>query len=883
MPLGPGDKSLQYAVGGARAGAFRGGALSAKVFCYVNDVLRDISDLSIRERKGAGADSASFIARRGWEPQDRDEVVIQQGSRNRITRLFGGVITSIDESNFETPENRIMSVSLSDWSWAMNADLVTGIFTGTYDEIALELMERFAPPGFTTKWVERGLPTVSGGIQFTQVLLSVAIDRLAKRGGIIWRMRYNKDLYFRLTQDGRFSDLRTVDRDNTQFKTFRAKRDYFNIVTRVDFECQGTTVLSEVSALESIVPVLDGSIWPASGLFKAGPQIVEYLNVVLGGGGSLVGPGASPSSAPSVQITAGAGMTTGRHGVAIAYETLDGTSLPSPRSFIDVGFVSAPASAATAGTPSSGGSMDLGTHRYYPVFRTAAGSTTAGPVSNIATVTEVAAPTIIGTAEHVPGPGAPDADLDPLSDYSWKYTFRRLSDGAETTPSPASNVLTSNAIGGTCRLNLSGCQNPPSGYVRQWYRTEGNGSVYKKLPDSEFDFHSEVGAYMFDGDADGLLGAVAPSSNGTRDGVVGVTNIPVSPSALVTHVDMYREFNSAGAATAKLAFSVTNGTTSANDSTANSGLGATVPSANTAVANRLTVGLQIGPDAVTGRKVYVTAADDEDGELKLATTVANNIDEEVEVSTADGSLGAAAELGDGSGLEQPAGVVQAGATEIPIAGVAPFQVGGGWAIVGPYVVRFAAASGTQLTGIPAAGVGSIPGPINYNTQIAQAPQLEGISSGSPDVGSLTYALLKGQDINIIARVDNLDAQAVLASKIGGDGVKTIPLQNRTLSYTEGRARAQAYLDRRSQTVLTATIKTKDCSVTVGRMLPIDLPAPQNVAETLEVQTVSISNFHLNPPVDPTIDRHGDFFPDRQLEAADDHIALEDLLRKDAEN
>lgn len=62
--------------------------------------------------------------------------------------------------------------------------------------------------------------------------------------------------------------------------------------------------------------------------------------------------------------------------------------------------------------------------------------------------------------------------------YSWCYTFIHRADGTESGPSPIVTHQMPTNIFGTAEwmaaINLAGCDNPPSGYYRAWYRTKAN-------------------------------------------------------------------------------------------------------------------------------------------------------------------------------------------------------------------------------------------------------------------------------------------------------------------------------------------------------------------------------------------------------------------------
>jgi len=262
---------------------------------------------------------------------------------------------------------------------------------------------------------------------------------------------------------------------------------------------------------------------------------------------------------------------------------------------------------------------------------------------------------------------------------------------------------------------------------------------------------------------------------------------------------------------------------------------------------------------VTGRKFYMTVANDPGGTLKLVSTIANNTATTLTVSTADGSLGAAAETVDGSGLAQPSGQILPGETSILVAGTAPFQSDGGWALVGSQQIRYTAFSGSSLSGIPASGVGAVLAPISYNTTIFAAPQLTGCSW-------ILYDIPKGEEINLYVVVNDTDAQTALAARLGANyGIKEEPFQNRSLGLAELTARAQARLAQQinAQRTVRGTTREKNCRA--GRSASVTL-TDLGINDTFMIQQVTISNFQ---PAE---------FPDFACELSSAVFTYEDLLR-----
>lgn len=878
MPITGSEQALMYCQSNVeRCGASRTGYHSPKLCVSVGGVQRGygksvdaykVDNVSITETSSGTPNRMSFSAH-GFELTAGMEVIATLGSINSLRRLFGGVVLIANESNVDLV--RTYKPECVDFSWLADGDPVYGHFTGSADTIATELMSTYAPADFTVRQVESGLATVTGGITFTGVKLSTALNRLAKRVGATQFIDYNKDLYFRVTPaTDRTNPTAIVDGLDT-LKAFAVSRDISQVANRVPFEGGGSDAMTEVSIGDTILPLTVAPDWwfgDVGGVVLTGPQKITYTARVEGGSGSVVGPGASPSSVPTLALAAGSGVTDGSHDVTVVFVTAAGRSLPSQVATITTGTVSAPSAAATAGTPSTGGSMNGGTHRYYPVFRTAAGSTTAGPVSNSVTaVAEVSAPVTTPQLSSDPAAGS----LDVSAIYGYAYTF--WDGGArETTLSPV--ATTTCAAPGSIAVKQSGAfPAPPSGFQRRWYRTEGGGATYKLMPYGQAfgQFATYTGDYWVDIKADSELGVTAPVANTTANGTCAVTGIPVSADGLVTHVDLYREFNSAGASTAKLAFSVTNGTTSGNDTLANSGLGATVPSSNTAAAGQIAASaIPIGGSGTTDRELYMSAAGG--GARKRALALGDNSTTTGTITMSDATLaGELAEPGtDTSGLTQEAGQVLPGATTVLITGTAPFRSAGGWAFTGSQVIRYTSFSGSSLAGIPASGVGAILQPLPYNTVIAAAPCLIGIPASGD--GSILYTIQKGDAVNLFVTVEDTDAQVALQAMLDADAPvvrECPPLQDRRLNRDEAIARATAFLTLRAYPgVRVGPYKSKDMNNRAGSEVSITLTSPATVNDTFKIQSVTINNFTPNLP------------PDYTVQASDELFSIEDLLARE---
>ena len=94
----------------------------------------------------------------------------------------------------------------------------------------------------------------------------------------------------------------------------------------------GRTRSSRSRPGETLLPV-ETAAWylPQGGTVLVGQQRVTYGGLVVGGGGSLVGPGAAPTGAPNASLLPGAGVDVGSHDYAVTFKTATGESIPGPR------------------------------------------------------------------------------------------------------------------------------------------------------------------------------------------------------------------------------------------------------------------------------------------------------------------------------------------------------------------------------------------------------------------------------------------------------------------------------------------------------------------------------------------------------------------------
>ena len=168
---------------------------------------------------------------------------------------------------------------------------------------------------------------------------------------------------------------------------------------------------------------------------------------------------------------------------------------------------------------------------------------------------------------------------------------------------------------------------------------------------------------------------------------------------------------------------------------------------------------------------------------------------------------------EGGGSRTTAGVA-AGATSIPVEDCTFFSDTGGTLKSGSqsditYTGRSASSGPGSLTGVPASGPGSI-----------------------------TIALGNGQDVNLLAIVDDAASQAAIASAEGGDGIYERYFSDRRLSLAGATELGAAQLSQFAAAVVGGRYTTRDYFADIGKDLEINLP-DRGVEATVPIHSVRI--------------------------------------------
>lgn len=866
MPLTGSQPALSTArLGVMRLGASRLGAVAPIVIVTINGVNRTalrqvrIDGISVRDYLD-GTPNTATLRVSGFTPTVGHEVKIGLGDLAVKRLVFAGhILRATQAAETSNPAHVVYDLECISYEWLLNRRKVTAKFTYTSaSTIVTSVMGGFTS-GFTTTKVEAGLEVLDE-ITFTNEDVMTALDRIARRIGAHWVVDYGKDLYFGVTSDGSAQPITTAAPHGMIMLS--VPRDLSQVRTRVSVEGMGSPALSALNPGTPSIPVADATPFDASGGAAAIAQNkITYTGKDVGGTGAIIGTGvAAPSNAPTAAPAVGSGIEAGYHKWKTSFGTASGETLAGPESSsLLLGGTIANPTSAPAATKLVGGGLSAGAYQWqYTDVDAFGGETTPSPASASITMDSV-------IADPSGAPTISTQGGTSTSGYNLKYTLYDEVNGTETAPSPASNSLSTYFF----RVHRNTLATLPSGsWHYRFYRLSTGSSDYRELVPT-----SNSADYFYLEGPDNLSGnALAPTTSTTVYRRASLTGLAVSADVNVAGRKLYR--TAANGSTFKYVATIANNsTTTYTDSLADASLGATAPTSNTTVYGRANLSnIPTSPDpAVTSRKLYRTVANG--SVFKLLATIANNTGTTYADSTPDASLGAVEQTSNTSGLSAAEGTVNAGSSTIPVSstGDPPFHSSGGWVRIQSQVVRYTGKTSTTLTGVPALGsVGALTATVKYGTEILAAPMLAGVPTSG--AGSIAYAVVSGEPVNLVVTVDDVLAQAALASYLGSsnpaDGIIEEYLQDNRLSQVEAQNRATAKLNEVKDALVTVLYPTRDPLTRTGREVTITLDAPWNVTGTFKIQSVTISHF----------DPKGRLFPLRMVEASSRRFRLEDYLR-----
>jgi hypothetical protein len=822
--------------------------------------------LTIQDVLNAQPNTARFTL--DAAPTVGQAVQIGLSSLDAADLIFGGEIQDVGESYVGTSGFSRWPVTCIDHTFSLNKRRPFGTWTTvSATTIAQTIVSQYAP-GFTAAHVQAGLPLVSINFDGAADFMT-CLGQLATAIGGFADVDASQNVWLFQTPDPTATAPDPLDASHPPLNdpspiTFST--DLSQVRTKVYGKGHGETVPCDVAAGETIVPIVDASMFTASGgqaiagtiSGGAQSQILTYAGVHLGGGGSLVGPGASPGTAPSTTLVVGSGLGIGSYKYAYTDITASGESLPSPLATLAVGTLGPPVSAPSPGAPTSGDGPESGSHVYATAFVTASGETLPGPSSS---------PVVTGSVPIANPSTAPtvaeSAGTDAVFSGAYHVYVSFVTAAGETMVGPGAAFTAS--LWPNNRIDLSNLPVGPFGTISRniYSKFDGSNSVFK----NSLGDNTSTTLHLVAGTLYSSSGQIGPTSNTAGTSavhVVPLTGIAIGPTG-TTQRKVYR--TAAGGAQLKLLTTLgDNSTTIYTDTTGDASLGANALTSGTATANQVALsGIAAGATGTTQRKLYRTAANG--SQLQLLTTLADNTTTTYADATADGSLGANAPTTDTSNLAQPPGQVIAGSTTMPTASPAPFPASG-WVIANGQTIRYTAISGNTLTGIAASGVGAITTTIVYGSQVLPAPALTGINANN----GLPLAMANGASVKIWVQRDDLAGQAALgqleldAHGIPTDGIREFQIIDERRGEASLRALCDADLALFSRPIVSATYDTRDINSKSGKTVAINLAGWGQVG-TFVIQDVTITS---DGPA---------LLPRYQVHAASVAFTLADLLRK----
>lgn len=352
-------------VGGARVGGFRLGYLPAglgasretRVTIWlagsrITDQIR-VGSLQISDVLNDAPNSCVFRHLGPTAPTTNQKVRVELNLNDPVT-LFSGTVQTVIPSYTGKPTTVVYDCSCIDDTFLANRRRPFGAWTSTSaTDVAVALIETFATD-LSTAGIEAGLPNVDIFLDGTEGM-SRAFEQLANLVGGYFKFEDGIAFLFTALTDDPCDPIDTAHAflNNPPIST---SEDVSQLRNRVYGRGHGETVPVDLTIGETVVPLGDVTMFDplggqaiASTTSDGAPTLIlSYAGIQDAVGGSLVGPGVSPSAAPTPVLASGSGLSTGVYQYAYTWVTAAGSTLPSPLGTVTCGDVA---------DPSSGGSI----------------------------------------------------------------------------------------------------------------------------------------------------------------------------------------------------------------------------------------------------------------------------------------------------------------------------------------------------------------------------------------------------------------------------------------------------------------------------------------------------------------------------------------------
>ena len=542
---------------------------------------------------------------------------------NDPTLLFGGELQTVDRTYKGRPSTVLHPCTAIDDTARANRKRPLGLWTNTSATTIAEWLISTYAPGYSSAGVEAGLPPVSINFDGSEGGMKGCLTALAKIIGGYWHFE-NRTLYLFITPPGPAPD--PIDDSPSRFlhdPQIRHTVDKSQVRTRVFGKGASTQIAATVDQTVTIVPLEVATMFtPAGGQVIAGvtpdgaaSRVLTYTGVQLGGGGGLVGPGAAPSSAPTLALASGAGVNSGTHGYAITFTTAAGESLPGPVASITVGLVAPPATAPVPGAVTAGGAIEPGSYTYGATFVTASGETDLLAGSGAATTTADAGGSYV-SPPTAPSPGAPTSGGS-IGTGSYRYAATFVTASGETTIGAASAAVMVPGVTGIVPppAIAPGIANQiDSGFFSQEWAI--GDTVRIAIAYVNPNGQTTIGPL-----SNSVVIVASSSAGGGGPCPISISGMSTSADTSVTDKRIYIQRNGAFGRYTTCPNSTTNIVTYP-DKSALSGVPSDTNTATIANARTVTVSsVPLGPSGVTARKLYRSV---NSGYFLLVTTIANN-------------------------------------------------------------------------------------------------------------------------------------------------------------------------------------------------------------------------------------------------------------------
>jgi hypothetical protein len=316
---------------------------------WINPRVR-IGSLRIQDILNDAPNTCALTVEGAPRPAVTERLTVTLNSDDPVI-LFTGTLQTVAISYEGRPTQIAYPCAAIDDTALANRRRPFGAWTLTSaTDIAIALVETYAP-SLSTAGIEADLPRVDVSLDGTEGM-SGAFQQLAKLIGGYFKFENDTAYLFTVFPTDDPPDPIDDTHPFLNDPPITSSQDVSQLRTRVYGRGHGEPVLADIEAGETILPIADavmfGTVAPGgraiAGTTPDGGQSqpIMYASVQQGGGGSLVGPGAAPSTAPTLTAASGTSLTAGTYQAAYTWVTATGETRTSPTAAVTVGDVPDP-------------------------------------------------------------------------------------------------------------------------------------------------------------------------------------------------------------------------------------------------------------------------------------------------------------------------------------------------------------------------------------------------------------------------------------------------------------------------------------------------------------------------------------------------------------